>query len=211
MQDLIIEYRIQEQLKNAEIDADADDDYDDDDANLQRILKQIGVSLHKKYRQKDSSNPTSAKLSDMIQQLYQTLKKTQPDLFTKRASSSSSSSSTTVDDIDKAPSTEETFDDDNELIEEPEVLTPEMQHANTLYHQAMKLINVTTNRQDDAYGRTVQLLDSLSRDNLEPIDYFGKLPHWATSVRKKNWRSRISSACTYPWTLVRRTTTSSKA
>ena len=75
----------------------------------------------------------------------------------------SSSSSTAVDDIDKAPSAEETFDDENELIEEPEVLTPEMQHANTLYHQAMKLINVTTNRQDDAYGRTVQWLDSLSR------------------------------------------------
>ena len=158
LQDLIIEYRIQEQLKNAEIDQDDDDDNDDDDANLQRILKQIGVSLHKKYRQKDSSNPSSAKLSDMIQQLYQTLKKTQPELFTKRTSSTAAAGG----EIDKAPATEDTFDDDSEVIEEPELLTPEMQHANTLYHQAMKLINVTTNRQDEAYGCSVQSFDSLT-------------------------------------------------
>ncbi|CAF1147680.1 unnamed protein product [Rotaria magnacalcarata] len=41
-------------------------------------------------------------------------------------------------------------DDDDENIETP--LTPEMEHANMLYHQAMKLMNVTINRQyESAY------------------------------------------------------------
>lgn len=35
------------------------------------------------------------------------------------------------------------YDEDIEDIDE----TPEMKHANLLYHQAMKLINVTINRQ----------------------------------------------------------------
>ncbi|CAF4682792.1 unnamed protein product, partial [Rotaria sp. Silwood2] len=153
IQDLIIEYRIKEQEKNSkidqdneeEIDADADDD-DDDDANLQRILKQIGVSLHNKYRQKQNVDQSSTKLSSMIQDLYQTLKKTQPQLFTK--------SSRTDNSNDKQPltdkiSTEELKEDDDSDEEEIVPLTPEMERANTIYHQAIKLINVTVNRQHE--------------------------------------------------------------
>lgn len=150
LQNLIMEYRLKEQEKNAKklqendenLDADVEDDDDDDDANLQRILKQIGVSLHNKYRQKQVSEQSSKKLSTMIQDLYQTMKKTQPHLFTKSSGKENLN--------DKQPSTEESSnqeetkeDDDKEEIIP---LTPEMQHADNIYHQAMKLINVTINR-----------------------------------------------------------------
>jgi len=85
----------------------------------------------------------------MIQQLYQTLKKTQPELFTKslRTDDQSSSTTTTTD-----TNSNEVIDEDENVEEEEEVeeivtLTPEMEHANTLFEQANKLINVTFNRQ----------------------------------------------------------------
>jgi len=148
LQDLIIEYRIQEQQKNAQVNKeneDDEDDDDDDDVILQRILKQIGVSLHNKYRQKTNSDQSSTKLSNMIQQLYQTLKKTQPQLFTK----SSGMDKTSTDDTESTINT-----NSNEEIEEDEIneeenfpLTPEMEQANKIYDQANKLINITFNRQ----------------------------------------------------------------
>ncbi len=142
LQDLIIQYRIQEQQK-------ADDD-DTDDVNLQRILKQIGISLHKKYRQKSSSEPSKTKLATMIQQVYQTLKKTQPELFSKLSPSDQSSTDDQQSTTDTNPDEEiqaEEEEEENEVEEEVVPLTPEMQHANTLYDQANKLINVTFNRQ----------------------------------------------------------------
>jgi hypothetical protein len=84
----------------------------------------------------------------MIQQLYQTLKKTQPELFTKSLRTDDQSSSTTTTDTN---SNEVIDEDDNEEeeaeVEEIVTLTPEMEHANTLFEQANKLINVTFNRQ----------------------------------------------------------------
>jgi hypothetical protein len=80
----------------------------------------------------------------MIQQLYQTLKKTQPQLFTK----SYGTDKTLTDD------TQSTIDtNSNEEIDEEEnlPLTPEMEHANTIYDQANKLINITFNRQYETY------------------------------------------------------------
>ncbi len=48
------------------------------------------------------------------------------------------------------PSEDKEIDNDFQDEEEDEIpLTPEMTHANTIYHQAMKLINGTTNRQYD--------------------------------------------------------------
>ncbi|CAF4252753.1 unnamed protein product [Rotaria socialis] len=153
LHDLIIEYRIKEQeKKNAKksqeneenVDAEEDDDDDDDDdANLQRVLKQIGVSLHKKYHQKQTTDQ-STKLSAMIQDLYQTIKTTRPHLFTK---------ATRNDDRELPADTnlnEETKDVDETDEEENIPLTPEMDRANNIYHQAMKLINVTVNRQYEA-------------------------------------------------------------
>lgn len=149
---MIIEYRLHEQLKATENDQDEindDDDGDDnDDVNFQRILSQIGVSLHKKYRDKSSDDPSKNKLSEMIQKLYQTLKKTQPGLFTR---------TTTKTPVDGDPSesttdqsTIELFEDDEEENEEEiNPLTPEMERANALFDQANKLINVTFNRQYD--------------------------------------------------------------
>lgn len=149
---MIIEYRLHEQLKATENDQDEindDDDGDDnDDVNFQRILSQIGVSLHKKYRDKSSDDPSKNKLSEMIQKLYQTLKKTQPGLFTR---------TTTKTPVDGDPSesttdqsTIELFEDDEEENEEEiKPLTPEMERANALFDQANKLINVTFNRQYD--------------------------------------------------------------
>lgn len=149
---MIIEYRLHEQLKATENDQDEinddDDDDDNDDANFQRILSQIGVSLHKKYRDKSSDDPSKNKLSEMIQKLYQTLKKTQPGLFTR---------TTTKTPVDGDPSesttdqsTIELFEDDEEENEEEiNPLTPEMERANALFDQANKLINVTFNRQYD--------------------------------------------------------------
>ena len=158
LQDLIIQYRIQEQQKqavvNEENEDDEDDEGDDDDVNLQRILKQIGVSVHKKYHQKENLDQSSTKLSSMIQQLYQTLKKTQPELFTKRSAASTDETNTDQlfsGDTTK-PSTNEEALETADIDDEPEEilpLTPAMEHANTLYHQAMKLINVTINRQYD--------------------------------------------------------------
>jgi hypothetical protein len=52
--------------------------------------------------------------------------------------------STTVDIVKNSLSNEKEIEEDEE-ISIP--LTPEMEHANTIYHQAMKLINGTTNRQ----------------------------------------------------------------
>ncbi len=149
LQDLIIEYRIQEQQKNVDVNQENDEEDDNDDVNLQRILKQIGVSLHNKYRQKHNVDQSSTKLTNMIQQLYQTLKKTQPQLFTK----SFGTDKTLIDD------TQSTIDtNSNEEIEEDEIneeenlpLTPEMEHANTIYDQANKLINITFNRQYETY------------------------------------------------------------
>jgi hypothetical protein len=131
-----------------------DDDDDDDDVNLKRILKQIGVSLHNKYREKTNSDQTKSKLSTIIQQLYQTLKKAQPELFTKksRIDDQSSTTTTTTTDIN---SNEEIDEEENEVVEEEEdeeeivALTPEMERANSLFDQANKLINVTFNRQYD--------------------------------------------------------------
>ena len=147
---MIIEYRLHEQLKATENDQEEinDDDDEDDDANFQRILSQIGVSLHKKYRDKSSDDPSKNKLSEMIQQLYQTLKKTQPGLFTR---------TTTKTPVDGDPSESTTdqsiiepFEDDEvENAEEISPLTPEMERANVLFDQANKLINVTFNRQYD--------------------------------------------------------------
>jgi hypothetical protein len=147
LQDLIIEYRLQEQQKNSEINQENDED-EDDDVNLQRILKQIGVSLHDKYRQKKTSEQSSTKLSNMIQQLYQTLKKTQPHLFTK----SLQKDKNPTDNLNDQPlltdtNTKEEIEEDESDQEEIIPLTPEMEHANTLFDQATKLINVTINRQ----------------------------------------------------------------
>ncbi|CAF3743498.1 unnamed protein product, partial [Rotaria sordida] len=162
LQDLIIEYRIKEQEKNSQInqdteedidiDADVDDDNndddDDDDANLQRILKQIGVSLHNKYRQKHNNDQSSPKLSSMIQDLYQTIKKSQPHLFTKLSQKDNSNNKqSSIDKNSNQESKEEEEDDNNNNEEEIISLTPEMEHANTIYHQGIKLINVTINRQ----------------------------------------------------------------
>jgi len=167
LQDLIIEYRIQEQQKNSELnqenndDDDDDGDNDNDDVNLQRILKQIGVSLHNKYRQKTNVDQSSTKLSNMIQQLYQTLKKTQPQLFKK----SSQTDKTSTDDKQSIKVTnanqdiegDENDDEEEVVVEEEEEeeeeilpLTPEMEHANKIFDQANKLINVTLNRQYEA-------------------------------------------------------------
>ncbi|CAF5059998.1 unnamed protein product, partial [Rotaria socialis] len=49
------------------------------------------------------------------------------------------------EDESNSDSEEKDGDDGDENIETP--LTPEIEHANMLYHQAMKLINVTINRQ----------------------------------------------------------------
>ncbi len=158
LQDLIIEYRIHEQQKNSEVNQenendDNDDDDDNDDANLQRILKQIGVSLHNKYRQKGTTDQSSTKLSDMIQQLYKTLKKTQPQLFTKSSRTDKTSiddqQSTTTDTNSNEEVHEDENDDDDDDDDDEEIipLTPEMEHANTLYHQANKLINISLNQQ----------------------------------------------------------------
>jgi hypothetical protein len=86
----------------------------------------------------------------MIQQLYQTLKKTQPELFTKKSRIDDQSSTTTTD----MNSNEEIDEEENEVVEEDEeeeivALTPEMERANLLFDQANKLINVTFNRQYD--------------------------------------------------------------
>ena len=155
LQDLIIDYRIQEQQKNSEINQENaakedEEDDDEDDVNLQRILKQIGVSLHNKYRQKGNLDQSSTKLSNVIQQLYQTLKKTQPQLFTKQTRIDKSSTENFNHDKQTSTDTtpiEETEDEEENDEEEILPLTPEMEHANILYHQAMKLINVTINRQ----------------------------------------------------------------
>ena len=161
LQDFIIQYRIQEQQKQATVNEDDDDDDDgdegdEDDVNLQRILNQISVSLRKKYVQKENSEQPSTKLSAMIQQLYQTLKKTQPELFAKRSASSADGANTDQafpgDTATPSSSMNEELletDDVDDAQEEILPLTPEMEHANTLYHQAMKLINVTMNRQYD--------------------------------------------------------------
>jgi hypothetical protein len=90
----------------------------------------------------------------MIQELYQTLKKTQPQLFTK----SSQIDKTSIENLNNQQSTTDNNpnedieeDEEIEVEEEEEIipLTPEMEHANTIYNQAMKLINVTNNRQYD--------------------------------------------------------------
>ncbi len=47
--------------------------------------------------------------------------------------------------LEKLNEIDDDIQEEEEKIEIP--LTPEMEHANTLYHQAMKLINGTTNRQ----------------------------------------------------------------
>jgi hypothetical protein len=86
----------------------------------------------------------------MIQQLYQTLKKTQPELFTKslRTDDQSSSTTTTTDTNSNEVIDEDDNEEEEEEVEEEIVtLTPEMEHANTLFEQANKLINVTFNRQ----------------------------------------------------------------
>lgn len=148
LEDIIIEYRLHEQLKATENNQEEVDDEDNnDDANFQRILSQIGVSLHKKYREKSSDDPSKNKLSDMIQQLYQTLKKTQPGLFTR------TKTNTPVDDPSESttdqPTIEPFEDDEEENEEEINPLTPEMERAHGLFDQANKLINVTFNRQYD--------------------------------------------------------------
>jgi len=157
LQDLIIEYRINEQQKaendddNENVGGEGDDDADD--VNLQRILNQIGVSLHEKYRQKADSDQSKAKLSNMIQQLYQTLKKTQPQLFTKSSRMSRDEQQTATDTIDENEEiVDEVVEEEEEEDEQEEIvqLTPEMQRANTLFDQANKLINATTNRQYNA-------------------------------------------------------------
>jgi hypothetical protein len=84
----------------------------------------------------------------MIQELYQTLKKTQPHLFTK----SSQKDKNPTDNLNDPQSTtdadiKQDIEEDDSEPEEIIPLTPEMEHANTLYDQAMKLINVTINRQ----------------------------------------------------------------
>jgi hypothetical protein len=85
----------------------------------------------------------------MIQQLYQTLKKTQPQLFTK----SSQIDKTSIDDQQSTTETnsnEEIPEEENEEEEEEEEilpLTPEMEQANSIFDQANKLINITLNRQ----------------------------------------------------------------
>ncbi|CAF5057527.1 unnamed protein product, partial [Rotaria magnacalcarata] len=53
----------QENEDNVDAEEDDGNDDDDDDANLQRVLKQIGVSLHKKYHQKQTTDQSSTKLS----------------------------------------------------------------------------------------------------------------------------------------------------
>ncbi|CAF4935199.1 unnamed protein product, partial [Rotaria magnacalcarata] len=69
---------------------------------------------------------------------------TRPHLFTKA----------TRNDDKELPadtnSNEETKDVDETDEEENIPLTPEMDRANNIYHQAMKLINVTVNRQYEA-------------------------------------------------------------
>jgi hypothetical protein len=169
LQDLIIKYQMSEQQRNGkgiEGDADNDDEYendgdsvahvddddaDNDDINLQRLLKQIGVSLHKKYREKVNVDSSSTKLTSMIQQLYKTLKVTQPQLFTKQVSTSKTRthglSSSTDSSVNDEPLEQ---DDIDEQQEESVPLSPSMEHANTIYHQAMKMINVTINRQYDS-------------------------------------------------------------
>jgi hypothetical protein len=82
----------------------------------------------------------------MIQQLYQTLKKTQPQLFTK----SSQIDKTSIDDQQSTTdinSNEEIPEEENEEEEEILPLTPEMEQANSIFDQANKLINITLNRQ----------------------------------------------------------------
>ena len=156
LQDLIIEYRRQEQQKRTIDDHEEVDDDDDDDANFQRILNQIGVSLHKKYREKSSDDPSKSKLSDMIQQLYQTLKKTQPGLFTRTATKKTLNDQSPNPSIDQSTNeeVEEIDENDGDIDEEVEQeaiipLTPEMERANGLFDQGQKFINVTFNRQYD--------------------------------------------------------------
>lgn len=88
----------------------------------------------------------------MIQDLYQTIKKTQPHLFTK--SSSTDSTNDKQLNIDNTANYDtkdsEEIDVDDGEQEENIPLTPEMERANTIYHQAMKLINVTINRKYEA-------------------------------------------------------------
>lgn len=150
MQDLIIEYRLQEQQKT-ENDNDEENDDDDDDVNLQRILNQIGVSLNEKYRQQSDNTQSKSKLSNMIQQLYQTLKKTQPHLFTKTARTDRMPLDSQETNEDSEIPVDENEDEDEEAEEEEVIpLTPEMQQANALFDQANRLMNVTINRQYDA-------------------------------------------------------------
>lgn len=53
-----------------------------------------------------------------------------------------------IDQIDDHLQKSNEVDDDIQGEEDiPIPLTPEMEHANTLYHQGMKLINGTTNQQ----------------------------------------------------------------
>ncbi|CAF0981859.1 unnamed protein product [Adineta ricciae] len=164
LQDLIIEYRLQEQQKNAAVNQENDqeeEEEDDDDVNLQRILKQIGVSIHNKYHQKRPLDQSSTKLSETIQQLYQMLKKTQPQLFTKTFVNPPGANTNTDEgneEVENEIAEEEQVEDEQE---EPAVpLTPEMEHANTIYNQAMKLINGTGNRQyDTAYKLLKQAAD----------------------------------------------------
>ena len=157
IEDFIVEYRIKEQKKHSQSDSDGqqeavNDDDDDDDANLQRILKQISVSLHNKYRNVDQS---STKLSTMVQELYQTLKRTRPHLFTKTprineiSADNSNSEQLSTDANSNKESEEGRSNDDDDSDDNDEIisLTPEMEQANKIYHEAMKLINVTINRQ----------------------------------------------------------------
>lgn len=92
----------------------------------------------------------------MIQELYQTLKQTQPQLFTKlsqtdKTSTDDQASSTTETDTRDNENEEEIVvdeeEEEEELVEEIIPLTPEMEQANTFFHQANRLINVTFNRQ----------------------------------------------------------------
>lgn len=153
LQDIIIKYRIGEQQKDDDDQDDDKDNDDDDDVNLQRILQQIGVSVHKKYRQKEvTDSSSSSTLNMMIQQLYQTLKQTQPELFAKRSKTikdPSSSIDERVADVPEEQVEQEEEEQEEEVAEETVPLTPEMERANTLYHQGLKLINGTNNRQYD--------------------------------------------------------------
>ena len=86
----------------------------------------------------------------MIQRLYQSLKKTQPELFTKRGEASTENVNSDASSTAETNSPIETDEVDD--LDEPEEiiqLTPAMEHAEILYQQGMKLINMTMNRQYD--------------------------------------------------------------